>query len=147
MASIIRPSFSLLPIFGDLENEINRTFGKALDASNFETGDWMPNMDIIEEPNLFVVKIDIPGVDPKNIDVHIENNILIVKGEREKEHKENKENFVRYERSKGVFYRRMALPSQVNAEKITAKSKNGVLEIVIPKADQATTHKVKIEES
>jgi HSP20 family protein len=111
-----------------------------------EGSDWQPKADIVEEEGQFLVKIDIPGVDPKDISVDFDNNALTIKGEKESEHKEKKNNCISYERSKGSFYRRIVLPNTVDADKISAKNKNGVLCITIPKIVNKTTRKIQIQE-
>lgn len=143
MANIMRP-FSLVPVFGDLEKEVNRLFFNS--GSAIETSDWQPKVDIVEEAKQFIVKVDIPGVDPKNIHIHFDHNNLTIKGEKENEHKETKDSFIRYERSKGSFYRKVMLPDMVDGEKITAKCRNGVLNISIPKSDKGVTKKIEVQE-
>ncbi len=142
MANIMHP-FSLVPVFGDLEKEVNRLFNPGFAV---ETSDWQPKVDIVEEEKQFIVKVDIPGVDPKNIQVHLDHNNLTIKGEKESEHKERKDSFIRYERSKGSFYRRVMLPDMVDGDKICAKCKNGVLIISIPKSDKGVTKKIEIQD-
>lgn len=85
------------------------------DQSNVVTSQWAPHVDIKEEPGRFVILADIPGVDPKDIEVHMEKGILSIKGERKSETKEENEKFTRVERSRGVFYRRFALPDSADA--------------------------------
>ena len=144
MSNLIRP-FSLIPVFGDLEKEFSRLLGNSFEHSATESGDWQPKVDIVEEDKQFLVKVDIPGVDPKDISVHLDNNILTIKGEKESEHKEKKDNFIRYERSKGSFYRRIMLPEMVDGDKITAKGKNGVLTINIPKSEKGVAKKIEVQ--
>lgn len=144
MANVMRP-FSLVPVFGDLEKEFNRLLSSGFESSTIEASDWQPKVDVVEEAKQFEVKIDIPGVDPKDIDIHFDRNTLTIKGEKEAEHKEKKDNFVRYERSKGSFYRRILLPDVADGDRITAKSKNGVLIITIPKSDKGVTRKIEIQ--
>lgn len=143
MSNRIRP-FSLVPVFSDLDKEFSGLFGPSFESA-IETSDWQPTVDIVEEDKQFVVKVDIPGVDPKDIEIHLDNNTLTIKGEKENEHKEKKDNFVRYERSKGSFYRRIMLPDMVDGEKINAKSKNGVLIVTIPKSEKGVSRKIKVE--
>ncbi len=80
----------------------------------------------------------MPGVEPNDIEVHMENGVLSVKGERREEHKEEKEGYKRIERTYGNFHRRFNLPDTAGAEGITAKSRNGSLEISIPKRKELT---------
>lgn len=116
------------------------------DSTMVETSHWAPAVDIKEEPTRFVLFADIPGVNPKDIEISMENGILTIKGEREATHTEESEGYTRIERSKGSFYRRFALPDTANADKITAEGKNGVLRITIPKREKAGSKKIKVED-
>jgi HSP20 family protein len=108
-------------------------------------GDWTPAVDIKEEKNAYIIHADIPGVDPKDIEVQMENGVLTVKGERESEKKEEREGYKRIERSKGSFFRSFSLPDSVDGDKISAKSKNGVLEVTIPKTTKNGSKKITVE--
>ncbi|MCB1612667.1 MAG: Hsp20/alpha crystallin family protein, partial [Xanthomonadales bacterium] len=114
------------------------------DQSNVVTSQWAPHVDIKEEPGRFVIQADIPGVDPKDIEVHMEKGILSIKGERKHEAKQENEKYTRVERSHGVFYRRFALPDSADAEGISANGKHGVLEIIIPKRPETTPRRIAI---
>lgn len=103
------------------------------DSSNVAVSQWRPAVDIREDENQFTILADIPGVDPKDIDVTMENGVLSIKGERANEKVEESKGFRRVERSSGSFYRRFSLPDTADAEKIEAKCKDGVLNIVLPK--------------
>ena len=121
-----------------LQRDVNRAFGGALtngeDGSNVVTSGWMPAVDVKEENERFLICADIPGVDPNDIEVTMENGVLTIKGERKFESKdENGNGFSRVERAHGTFYRRFSLPDTADAEKIAASGKHGVLEVVIPK--------------
>lgn len=118
--------------------------GETQDQSNVVTSQWAPHVDIKEEQTRFVILADIPGVDPKDIEINMEKGILTIKGERTHEAKEEGEKFTRVERSRGVFYRRFALPDSADAEGITASGKHGVLEIVIPKRPETTPRRITI---
>ena len=87
---------------------------------------------------------DIPGVDPKDIEVHMEKGILSIKGERRAEAKAETDQFTRVERAHGLFYRRFALPDSANPEGITAAGRNGVLEIAIPKRAETRARRIEI---
>ena len=115
------------------------------EASHVATSDWTPAVDIKEEQDHFLIKADIPGVDPKDIEVHMENGVLTIKGERESEKKEEREGYKRIERSRGTFYRRFTLPETADADKINAKSLHGVLEITIPKHEKLHPRKITVE--
>lgn len=116
------------------------------DNSMVETSHWAPAVDIKEEPTRFVLFADIPGVDPKDIEISMKNGILTIKGERAATRTEEREGYTRIERSKGSFYRRFALPDTADADKITAEEKHGELIIFIPKREKTTAKKIKVEE-
>ncbi len=113
--------------------------------SNISTSKWMPSVDIKEENGNYIFLADIPGVDPKNIEVTAENGSLTIKGERESESKEEREGYKRVERSSGSFYRRFTLPDNVDTNHINAQSKNGVLEIKVPKTKEMKTKKISVK--
>jgi HSP20 family protein len=132
--------------------QLRREMGRMLEGqssteetSNIATSDWVPAVDIKETDKEFIIHADIPGVDPDDIDVHMEDGMLTIKGERESETKENRDGYKRVERHRGTFYRRFSLPDTANAEKISAKSKNGVLEITIPKQEKAQPRKIQVK--
>ena len=120
-------------------NEMNRAFGAGAlagndDSSNVVTSGWTPAVDIEEKDDRFVIRADVPGVDPKNIEVTMDKGILTVKGERSLDSsEENQAGYRRVERVYGSFYRRFSLPDTADAEGISAASNHGVLEVVIPK--------------
>ena len=127
--------------------EMERAFdnGNGTLNGSVATSDWTPAVDIKETDAGFIIIADIPGVDPKDIEIHMENGVLTIKGERETEKKEEHEGFKRVERSHGTFYRRFSLPDTANADKINAKSKNGVLEVTIPKHDKVQPRKIAVQ--
>lgn len=120
-----------------LQEEMNRAFGEALggtdDGSNVVTSGWMPAVDIKEEDSRFVISADVPGVDPDDIEVTMENGMLTIRGERKLESREGSNGFRRVERLHGLFHRRFSLPDTADPEGISATGRNGVLEVVIPK--------------
>jgi HSP20 family protein len=109
------------------------------------TADWSPAVDIKETETEFKILADIPGVDPKDIEVHMEDGVLTIKGERESTKQEEKEGYKRIERSYGSFYRRFSMPDTANADKISAKSVNGVLEVTIPKQEKTQPRKISVQ--
>lgn len=108
------------------------------------TSDWTPAVDIKEEADRFVITADVPGVDPKDIELHMENGVLTIKGERQSETKEEREGYKRIERVRGSFYRRFSLPDTTNVEAISAKSQHGVLEVVIPKQQKVQPRRIEV---
>ncbi len=115
------------------------------DNSLVETSHWAPCVDIKEEPDRFLLYADIPGVDPKDIEIAMENGVLTIKGERSSSKKEEKEGYTRIERSKGSFYRRFALPDTADPDKVTAEGKHGVLKISIPKREKAKPKRITVD--
>ncbi len=133
-------------VFDEMRKEMERALAvRNEEGSTVATADWVPAVDIKEEDDRFVIEADIPGVDPKDIEISMENGVLSIKGERKLERKEEKDNYKRIERVYGSFYRRFALPDTADAEKISAKSKNGVLEIVIPKKEEVKPRRITVE--
>jgi HSP20 family protein len=106
--------------------------------------DWLPAVDVIEEKDRFVLRADIPGVSAEDIDVNMEKGVLSLSGERHKETSEKVDRMQRLERSSGKFYRRFSLPETANPDAVSAKSANGILEIVIPKQEQVKARKITV---
>ena len=131
----------------EMKQFLEQFFGEreAADLSNVVTSQWAPRVDIKEETGRFVILADLPGVDPKDIEVHMEKGILSIKGERRSEKKEEKERFVRVERSYGGFHRRFALPDSADADHISANNRHGVLEISIPKRPESTPRRIEVQ--
>jgi len=129
----------------EIKNVFDKFFnGEEGDQSNVVTSQWVPRVDIKEEPSRFVIQADIPGVDPADIEIHMDKGVLSIKGERKAENVDQTEKYTRVERSRGVFYRRFALPDSANPEGISANGKHGVLEIVIPKRPETTPRRINI---
>lgn len=108
------------------------------------TAEWAPAVDIKEEADKFVLYADIPGVKPEEIDVHMENGVLTIRGEKKTEAKTDEKGYKRVERTYGSFYRRFSLPDTTNSDAISALSKNGVLEIIIPKREAIQPKKIQV---
>ena len=109
--------------------------------------DWVPSVDIKEEAERFVIHADVPGVDPKDIEVSMEEGVLSLSGERKSEEREEANGWTRVERLSGRFLRRFSLPDTANAEGISAHGANGVLEIIIPKAAKAQPRRITVKVS
>ncbi len=116
----------------------------AADESSVVTSQWVPRVDIKEEPNRFVLYADIPGVDPEEIEVQMDKGMLTIKGERREEASVNTDNFSRVERRHGSFHRRFALPDSADPEGIAASGQHGVLEITIPKRPETTPRRIPV---
>ncbi|MCG8436232.1 MAG: Hsp20/alpha crystallin family protein [Gammaproteobacteria bacterium] len=135
---------------GELHSEINRlfdSFGRyhGTEDNAVATADWSPAVDVREEDNRYVLRADLPGVDSKDIDITMEDGSLTIRGSRETSKEEEGEGFRRVERVSGSFYRRFTLPDTADAENISAESKNGVLEIVIPKQPKVQPKRINVK--
>ena len=129
-----------------LQDQINRLFSESLDR-NGEEGSlsaWAPAVDIYETEHELVVKADLPDIDPKDLDIRVENNILTIRGERKFEKKVNEDNYLRVERAYGTFSRSFTLANSVNADAIKAEYQNGVLTLTIPKREEAKPKQIKV---
>ena len=138
-------------LYNQLQNEINRLFESRVgpageDSSTVVTSHWMPAVDIREETDRFVLYADVPGVDPKDIEVTMENGVLTIRGERKLESEEEREGYKRTERARGTFYRRFSLPDSADPERVSARGKNGVLEVTIPKHERVQPRKISVAE-
>jgi len=135
-----------------LQNEMNRMFDqffRGWDLSGFgpETGMWTPSVDLAETEENVIVKAEIPGIDPKEVDISIQDNNLIIKGEKKEEKEEKGKNYYRMERSFGKFSRSVELPSTVDTNNVSAECKNGVLEIKLPKKEELKPKQIQVKVS
>jgi|SRR4029434_10095572 len=132
--------------FTSLQNQMNRLFESTLLGWPVESGTrtWMPPADIHETDNELVVTADLPGIDPKSVDVRVENNVLSITGERKFEEAAENGNVHRVERMYGAFARSFTLSTPVDTEKIQANYKDGVLKITLPKAERAKPKRIAI---
>lgn len=115
------------------------------DDASAATANWAPSVDITENDKAFTLLADIPGVNPKDIEISMEKGVLTIKGERSSENVEEGENYRRVERQSGQFYRRFNLPDSADADKIEAKSEHGVLKITIPKQEVAVSRRIEVQ--
>ncbi len=129
-----------------LQEQVNRLFGSALERAGEESNltTWAPAVDIYETEHELVVKADLPEIDPKDLDIRVENNLLTIRGERKFEKKVNEDNYLRVERAYGSFSRSFSLASTVNSEAIKADYQNGVLTLTIPKREEAKPKQIKV---
>ena len=110
-----------------------------------EEDGWLPALDLTENPSELIVKAEIPGLDPKEVDISLADKLLTIKGEKKQEREEKEENYHLIERSFGSFSRSIQLPTEVKSDKISASYKNGILKIVLPKSEEAKKKEVKIK--
>ena len=128
-------TYHQLNLFGDV-------FERNAEENNLTA--WAPAVDIFETEHELVVKADVPDVDPKDLDIRVENNILTIRGERKFEKKVDENNYLRVERAYGSFARSFSLANTVNADAIKADYQNGVLTLSIPKREEAKPKQIKV---
>jgi len=127
-----------------LQRDIDRLFGAPL-SSAADSGAWLPPVDIHEDAQQFLLHVDVPGVDPKAVDITTEHGVLTIRGQRAESAQPAAEGYRRVERIKGEFQRRFSLPETADTQNIRAKAANGVLEIAIPKLAQLQPQRITVE--
>jgi HSP20 family protein len=134
--------------FSTLQDRLNRLFRESYGPEGREesltTTSFAPAVDVYEDEHNVTLKIEVPGIDEKDIDVRIENNVLTVHGERKFDKEEKEENFRRVERQYGSFTRTFTLPTTVDAEKVAANYDKGILKIALPKKAEAKPKQIKV---
>jgi len=134
--------------FVTLQDRMNRLFRESHGPEGRDealaTSTFSPAVDVYEDEHNVTLKIEVPGIDEKDIDVRIENNTLTVHGERKFEKEEKEENYRRVERQYGSFTRTFTLPTTVDAEKVQADYDKGVLKIQLPKKAEAKPKQIKV---
>ena len=128
----------------EMEDMFHRLFGPITEASAGPVG-WCPSVDVEEKDTAVVVKVDLPGVDAKDVDVTIQNGSLVLRGEKKEEREEKGTNYHRVERFDGVFYRAIPLPAETDATNVTATSAKGVVTVTIPKKPSAQAKRIPVQ--
>jgi HSP20 family protein len=124
---------------------VNRFFSDgSLSTLLNEDGNWIPAFDITESEKEYKVSAELPGIDVKNLEVTLVEGVLKIKGEKRQESEKKEDNYLRIERSYGSFDRSFRIPNGVEANKIDATYKDGILNLTIPKAKETKTKKIKI---
>lgn len=125
----------------DMRSRFDRLFG---DVGNGHGREWMPAVDMIRDDGNLVVRAEVPGIKPEEIEIQAEGGMLTISGKHEETSEEKDKEFVRRERRYGAFSRTMALPEGVDPNKITATTHDGVLELTIPLPEQAGAEPITI---
>ncbi len=134
-----------LPVFSSFQDEMNRVLDNFFNREASYGAEWRPIVDVVETEGDITVKAEIPGIDPKDINISITGDTLTLKGEK-KEEKENTDKcYHRVESSYGSFKRIISLPVSVDVDKVTAVGKNGLLEITLPKKEESKTKKINVK--
>jgi len=133
-----------------IQERMNRLFDQTLARTRGEeegiaTSTWMPSVDIYETPDRVVLKAELPGLTREDIDINVRNHTLTLRGERKFEKEVREENYLRIERAYGSFQRSFTLPTTIQQDKIKAIFKDGVLEVSLPKAEEARPKQIKID--
>jgi HSP20 family protein len=143
-------SFSRLDPFRDLwsQSEVSRMLGNVYrTAESTFTGSWSPVVDILESAEKFQIIVELPGLSTSDVDITVEDNVLVLTGERRPYQGTGEETLRRIERSFGPFGRRITLPSKSDAARIEASMNDGLLVIDVPKVEQAKPHKIQVKSS
>lgn len=131
-----------------LQNEVNRVFNSGFSResdSELMRGAWNPSVDIYENKDQIVLEAELPGMNPDDVNISIENNLLTIHGERKFEKKDEGDNFHRVERSYGSFTRTFTLPPTVSSENVEANFDNGVLRLALLKREEAKPKRIEIK--
>jgi HSP20 family protein len=129
-----------------LQDQVNRLFEDSFGGSRGEStlSAWAPRVDVHETENALVISADLPGVNEKDLDVRVENNMLTIRGERKMDNTVQEDKYVRVERVYGSFSRSFALPNTVNTEAVKADYVHGVLTLTLPKREESKPKQVKV---
>ena len=143
-----KPTTDFWEPFGNIEDireEMNRMFDTSLRrrGSLFDSA-FAPAIDVVEEKDNYLVKADLPGLSKDDVNVAIQDNFLTIKGERKHEVEKKESNFYHQERVYGQFVRTVELPARVEASKVTANFKDGVLQVTLPKSEEAKPKEIKV---
>ncbi|HKI74303.1 MAG TPA: Hsp20/alpha crystallin family protein [Pseudomonadales bacterium] len=145
MSQLVYSPFGAL---NQLHRELNRVFDHYTpedEPTSYETGNWVPQVDIREDNEGFHVFADIPGVDARDVDITLDRNVLTIKGTRHGDAETSEKGYKRRERATGIFVRQFTLPDTTDEEAISAKMTNGVLEVVIPKGEKHKPRTITIQ--
>ena len=133
-------------LHSDLDRIFQRDYGDN-DDSRGAVSDWMPAVDVHENKDSFVLRADLPGVDPKDIDITMENGVLTLRGRRQSENSSEERGYRRVERISGEFFRRFTLPDVADSQSIAAKTNNGVLTVTIAKRPEVQPRRIEVKAS
>ena len=135
--------------FDRIRSEMDRLWDSFLEGRPMrragDGGEWLPSIDFSETKSDLVIKAELSGMDPKDIDISMNNGFLTIKGEKKHEREGKDENYPLVERSYGSFTRSVRLPREVQSDKIKASFKNGVLRVTLPKSEEAKKKEIKIK--
>jgi HSP20 family protein len=129
-----------------IQSELNRLFGRQYGTLDDDArGSWAPQMDVYEDPERFVVTVELPGVEPGDVDISVEDSVLRITGERKFYRELSEDGFHRVERRFGQFTRSLSLPQTADADRIDASFDAGILTVNVPKKEEAKPRKIQIQ--
>jgi HSP20 family protein len=129
-----------------LQSEMNRVFDAFFGgpANGAPARRWVPPMDLVERDDHLVLRADLPGIEPDDVNIEIKDGVLTVSGERKAQHEDKADGYYRVERAYGAFSRSLSLPEGIDSDRVSADFTNGVLEVTIPKPEERKPHRVEI---
>jgi len=127
-----------------LQSEVNRLFSRVGSGDVAERQSWTPSIDVIETDDSIKLKAELAGMDPKDINIEVQDNVLTVSGERRFQEEVKEDKYYRIERRYGSFSRSIALPQGVRTDSIQANYENGVLDVVVPKAEETKPKRIEV---
>lgn len=140
------PVSFLSPMRQDWDEMLQRFFGNFEENGGTALAAWAPQVDVEETSDAMLVKADLPGVDPKDIEINVQDRTLTLRGEKHEEREDKQKQFHRIERFAGSFFRSIPLPVEADIEKISATSNKGVVTVTIPKKASAQPRKVTVKQ-
>jgi HSP20 family protein len=130
-----------------MQDEMGRLFDDRLTTRSGESVGWTPSVDIFEDEEGVALRFELAGVDPKDVDIRFENGVLTLRGDRKLEREDKRDNYHRVELSYGTFTRSFSLPGTIDAEKIKAESRNGILTVMLSKKPEAKPKSIQVKVS
>jgi len=135
-----------LDLVTGLQDDMNRLFSSSLSrGSQGSFGEFLPSLELKEDENQFLLHLDIPGMDRKDLDISVTGSTLTIKGERKEEENKKGKGYFYSERRYGSFQRSIELPAEVDADKVMAGYKDGVLELTLPKSEKAKPKQIRVD--
>lgn len=139
-----RPLMDLVSMQDEMNRLFDDFFGRPLVRTEWTEGVWSPSVDVSEDKDNVIVKTEMPGMKKEDVKISIQDNVLTLKGAKKQEKEEKDANYHRIERSYGSFCRSFALPTSVKADKVKASYKDGVLNITLPKTEEAKPKEIPV---
>jgi HSP20 family protein len=139
------PFRDLVSIQDELNRLFGRTYGGAELTRSSASGNWAPALDVYETPDRLVATVELPGIEPKEVEVSVEDSTLVINGSREFSQQTDEQNYHRIERRCGAFSRAIRLPDTADPEKVEARFDKGVLTIEVPKREEARPRRIEVK--